>query len=126
MSIAKKVFLRVIPVVLVLMVVVSTNVFANGLFIDTNKLSTMDTGSGNLSSVNTAVYKVWNTVSLILQILAVAAIVFAGVRYMFASADGKADIKKQTIGLVVGAVLVFGASYIINFIVSVTSDVLKQ
>ena len=42
---------------------------------------------------------------------------------MFASANDKADIKKQTIGLVVGAILVFAASTIVNFIVNVTKDV---
>lgn len=121
MSTSKKIFLRVLPIVLVLMVVVSTNVFGFGSF-NTNQMQNLGNGS-SIASADKAVNKIWGTVTLILQILAVAAIVFAGVRYMFASADGKADIKKQTIGLIVGAVLVFGASMIVNFIVSVTSDV---
>lgn len=121
MSTSKKIFLRVLPIVLVLMVVVSTNVFGFGSF-NTNQMQNLGNGS-SIASADKAVNKIWGTVTLVLQILAVAAIVFAGVRYMFASADGKADIKKQTIGLVVGAVLVFGASMIVNFIVSVTSDV---
>ena len=121
MSTSKKIFLRVLPIVLVLMVVVSTNVFGFGSF-NTNQMQNLGNGS-SIASADKAVNKIWGTVTLILQILAVAAIVFAGVRYMFASADGKADIKKQTIGLIVGAVLVFGATMIVNFIVSVTSDV---
>ena len=68
---------------------------------------------------------IWQTVILIVQILAVAAIVFAGVRYMFASADQKADIKKSMIILVIGAVLVFGASTIISIIASTTAEVAK-
>lgn len=121
MSTAKKVFLRVIPVVLVLMVVATNTVFGFGNF-STGSMQNLGNGS-SIASADKAVNKIWGTVTLILQVLAVAAIVFAGVRYMFASADGKADIKKQTIGLVVGAVLVFGASMIVNFIVNVTKDV---
>ena len=121
MSTAKKVFLRVIPVVLVLMVVATSTVFGFGDF-DANKLQNLGDGS-SIGTADKAVNKIWGTVTLILQVLAVAAIVFAGVRYMFASADGKADIKKQTIGLVVGAILVFGASMIVNFIVNVTKDI---
>jgi len=124
MSTSKKIFLRVLPIVLVLMVVITSNVFANsGLFITTESLNDVNTGSNSLNTVDTAVKKTWNTVALVFQILAVAAIVFAGIRYMFTSADGKADIKKQTIGLVVGAILVFAASGIINFIVSITNEV---
>ncbi|MDD2627642.1 MAG: TrbC/VirB2 family protein [Clostridia bacterium] len=58
----------------------------------------------------------WNNFSFIVQILAIASVVFAGVRYMFASADQKADIKKQTIMLVLGAILVFGAVNIMEII----------
>lgn len=65
---------------------------------------------------------IWKTVTSIVQILAVAAVVFAGVRYMFASADAKADIKKQTVILIVGAVLVFGATYILGFVTKVTNS----
>ena len=122
MSTTKKVFLRVLPIVLVLMVVFTTNVFAFNSF-NTETINQSVSGGTGISSADKAIKNVWATVSLILQVLAVAAIVFAGVRYMFASADGKADIKKQTIGLVVGAILVFGASFIINFIVTITQEV---
>ena len=119
MSKSKKIFLRVIPVILVLMVFVSTNVFG---FSDFKANMTISTDS-NVGSVNTAVGKIWGTVTLILQMLAVAAIVIAGVRYMFAAPDAKADIKKQTVGLVVGAILVFAASGIVGFLVDVTNEV---
>lgn len=118
---SKKWLLRIVPVFLVLAVVLTTNVFAFGNF-STDKLENIGNG-GTISTADNAVKRIWGTVTLILQILAVAAIVFAGVRYMFASADAKADIKKQTIGLVVGAILVFGASMIVNFIINVTSEV---
>ena len=61
----------------------------------------------------------------IVQILAVAAVVFAGVRYMFASADQKADIKKSMGILAIGAVLVFGATVVLSFIQNATNQVLQ-
>ena len=104
------------------MLVVSTNVFAVSNMFDMSSLDTAVSGGSASTNATNAVQSIWKTVLLILQILAVAAIVIAGVRYMFASADAKADIKKQTITLVVGAVLVFGASGIINMITSISND----
>ena len=113
----------VIPVVLVLLVV-SNNVFAfNQMAVDKINEALKGDENGQLpvsASAKTSILKVWGTVLLILQILSVAAIVIAGIRYMFASAEGKADIKKQTIGLMVGAVLVFGASGIIGLTNDIT------
>ena len=118
---SKKILLAIIPVVLVLLVV-STNVFAVSNMFDMSSLDTAVSGGSASTNATNAVQGIWKTVLLILQILAVAAIVIAGVRYMFASADAKADIKIQTITLVVGAVLVFGASGIINMITSISND----
>ena len=87
------------------------------------KVNGLATGAG-VGSIDKSVNKVWSTVLTILQIAAVAAIVVAGVRYMFASADQKADIKKGMIGLVVGAVLVFAASTVVQFIVTATEDIM--
>ena len=114
----------VIPVVLVLLVV-SNNVFAfNQMAVD--KINSALQNAAPSASAQSSILKVWGTVLLILQILSVAAIVIAGIRYMFASADGKADIKKQTIGLMVGAVLVFGASSVIGLITNITSDIAPE
>jgi len=83
-------------------------------------------GTGNASGTITGkVGGIWATVSTVVQILAVAAVVFAGVRYMFASADAKADIKKQTVILIVGAVLVFGATFILGIVSSTTNELLE-
>lgn len=112
---SKKIFLRVLPIVMVLMVVFTTNIFAAkaGFGSFSNNMSVeANTSTKAVQSVN----KVWGVILTILQVAAIAAVVFAGVRYMFASADSKADIKKQMIWLVVGAILVFGASTVIGFL----------
>ena len=116
----------VIPVVLVLLVV-SNNVFAFDKM-NVDDINKALSGDDVIASASAAasIKKVWGTVLLILQVLSVAAIVIAGIRYMFASADGKANIKNQTIGLMVGAVLVFGASSVIGLITNITRDIAPE
>lgn len=67
---------------------------------------------------------IWATVADIVQIICVACIVFAGLRYMFASSDTKATIKKGLIYLVTGAVLVFGAVFIMSIIDTAAEKIL--
>lgn len=83
----------------------------------------MPSPNENIGRVNSSINKVWGSVTLILQIASVSAVVFAGVKYMFASADQRADIKKSMIFLVIGAIFVFGASTVINFIVRAFTDI---
>ena len=115
-----KKLLKVLPVVMVLCMVV-TSVFA----IDVpSSGSQLTGGQGGASTITGAAQGVWATVITIVQILAVAAVVFAGLRYMFASADQKADIKKSMGVLAIGAVLVFGATVVLQFIQNATNEIL--
>lgn len=114
----KKFMLRAIPVVFVVLALVSTTVSVMAVSNDT-----LYNPSGSIGSVDKAVGRIWGTVLTILQIAAVGALVYAGVKYMFASPDGKADIKQGMLGLVVGAILVFGASTVVKVIMSATNDV---
>ena len=118
---SKKIILTVLPILFVLMFVFTTNVFADVISTNFDEI----TGGTEIDSVTSTARNVWKTIAIILQIAAIAAIVFAGVRYMFASADTKADIKKQMVILVVGAVLVFGASTVVQFIMGITNEALN-
>ena len=69
-----------------------------------------------------SIKKVWGTILLVLQVMAVAAFCFTGVKYMFASADAKANIKDKMVGFMIGAVLVFGSTGVIDLIINLTSD----
>lgn len=113
-----KKLLKVLPVVMVVCMVL-TSVFA----ISVPGASDLSGGTAS-ATVSNAAKGIWGTVITIVQILAVAAVVFAGLRYMFASADQKADIKKSMGILVIGAVLVFGATLILNFITTATNEIL--
>lgn len=76
------------------------------------------------SGITVRASMIWNTFSYIAQILAIGAIVFAGVRYMFSSADNRADIKIQTAILVLGGAIVFAAVPLIKFIVDAVNELL--
>lgn len=51
--------------------------------------------------------------------IAVIILVWLGVKYIMASPDGKAEIKKQAFGYILGAVLLFGASWLVPLLKNV-------
>ena len=112
----KKFMLRVMPIVLVAVFVLGNVAWAAGDPFNP---------TGSVGSVDKMVNNIWWTVLTVLRILAVAAIVYAGVKYMFASAENKADIKSGMLGLVVGAILVFGASIVVDLIMKAANEAAK-
>ena len=114
---------KINKIMTVLMLVVVACAFVAPVFGVTYDPNVLDNASAASGDVETLVNNVWGTVSLVVQVLAIACVVFAGLRYMFASADAKADIKKQTVILVVGAILVFGATWLIQIIANATKDI---
>ena len=116
---SKKIMLKVIPVLfLVFMVFVSTS----GVFGVDPVAPTNGTSSSKISGLTG---NIWSTAVVVIQTVAIASIVLAGIRYMFAPADVKADIKSQTIILVVGAILVFAAVPIAKFISGAATEIIK-
>ena len=105
--------LIVIGVVVLIAILYLNNIFAFNDFTVEN-VNKVEGSVEGMDTANNAVRGIWGTVLLVLQICAVAAFVLAGVRYMFASADQKADIKKSMGVLAIGAVLVFGATTVLE------------
>lgn len=123
---SRKIFATVLPILMlvaVMFVSFAPSIMAAGNAI-VEKVNGLATGAG-VGSIDKSVNKVWSTVLTILQIAAVAAIVIAGVRYMFASAEEKADIKKGMVILILGAVLVFGASTVVQFILTASKEIMQ-
>lgn len=81
-----------------------------------------DTGVGKITS---PINKIFNTIVRILQILSIAGIILTGLRYMFTTDTlKKADFKESTMYLIIGMVIVFCASTVIDFIVNAAKDVI--
>lgn len=78
----------------------------------------------NTSDANKLVNNVWATVVSVGQIVCIAGIVFIGLKYMFSPADKKADIKNQSVVIVLGLMLATSALPIMQFIVNVGKDLL--
>lgn len=116
-----KKLLNILPVILIICMIL-TNIFAA----DINKVDDIlnTNGKPSVDKVENVAKNIWATILTIVQIFAVAAVVFAGLRYMFASADQKADIKKSMGILLVGSILVFSSTTIIKFIVAATEEAL--
>mgnify|MGYP005949306981 CR=1 FL=1 len=114
--------LGVIFMALILISCIINVTYASGEFTVEGINSELENTDISGSKAAQSVKKIWGTILLVLQVLAVAAFCFAGVKYMFASADTKANLKNRMVGLMVGAVLVFGATGVINLIVNVTKD----
>lgn len=112
-----KVGIKVLPVVLMIMLVLSPMVFAADI------ISTSISSSGTSTQTKIYISKIWDIVKMILQIAAIAAIIFSGVKYMFASADQKAEVKKSLGILALGAFLVFGATIFIDIILKIAEDI---
>ena len=115
-----KKIVKILPV-LVMVCLVFNSVFA----INADTLGDAISGGSGAEGITNTAKNIWDTVATIVQILSIAAVVFAGLRYMFASADQKADIKKSMGILAVGALLVFGATTILQLIAGAT-DVIEK
>ena len=112
----KKVLMVII--VLLIAVFITTSVYADkptGIY-DANQVS---------GELKTKFKDVWATISVLVQIGAIACVVFAGLRYMFAAPSEKADIKQGLIYLTIGAVLVFGATLIIDLVTSAGKTIMQ-
>ncbi len=94
-------------------------VLADGIDIPTG---TAPTATG----FKTTVSNIIGIVQFICYAAAVVLIVILGVKFMTASPDGKAEIKKSAVIYVVGAVLVFAAGLILNLIKNMTNTVVVE
>lgn len=112
----------IVGLLMIVVLVFTQNIFA----INTDQTPSNPYNPGSVNSqVATTTKNVWATVRVLVQIVSVACVVFAGLRYMFASSDQKADIKQGLIYLAIGAVLVFGATTVISFVAGSAEQILR-
>lgn len=77
------------------------------------------TGNTSASGVDGFVGKVYNTIMYIINFAAVGGIIYIGIRYMMAGADGKAEMKLKGIPIIMGIIMVYGTVNLINFILKI-------
>lgn len=83
----------------------------------------MNSSGNNLSfigsSVEVTAKTIYATVMYIMNFLAVGGIVYLGVRYMMAGAEGRAQLKTRGVPVVLGIIMVYATITFLNLIVSV-------
>lgn len=79
----------------------------------------------NVNSYDTAAAKIVGTINSVVKYLSFAGIAFVGIKYMFESSNGKADVKERLFPMVIGMALVYCASYFVDFIISVGKQALR-
>lgn len=74
------------------------------------------------TTFNGIIANVFSTLSFIANILAVGAVIYIGIRYIFAGATGKAELKGKSIHFLIGFILAFCSVTVLSYI----SEVIKQ
>lgn len=108
--------------VVLLILILASCFITNTVFAD--DINTVITGMKDIGKVNNAsgssIGKVINGIIKLIQIagsgISLLVVTILGVKYMMASANEKADIKKQAVPIVVGCVLLFAGSNIAGLI----------
>ena len=91
-----------------------------------NRYNNSNVQTGDVSNnIRTPIERTWGIILVVLQVASVSGVIFAGVRYMFASADQKADLKTSLVPLIIGMVIVFGASTVVGIVTDVFEDAFK-
>lgn len=89
-------------------------------------IPTGDAGGYKGTGLDSTASRIIGIVQFICYAAAVILIVILGVKFMTASPDGKAEIKKSAVIYVVGAVLVFAAGVILQVIQNVAGKTVQQ
>ncbi len=82
-------------------------------------------GSGDDAiKLEQTVGNIWATIAFVVQTLSIGCVVVLGIRYMFASADKRADIKNGLTMVVIGSVFVFCAATVARFIIDAGEEII--
>ncbi len=109
---------KMLKITLVTMIVLSVLLLLGGNILASGGVFTVPTGtstslSGKATTMGGVVLGLFQAVG---TVVAVVILVWLGIKYIMASPDGKAEIKKQAFGYILGAVLLFGAVWLVPLI----------
>lgn len=81
-------------------------------------------GFATATSMTTITNRIVATVTSVANMCAIMAIVIVGLKYMFTSADERAELKQRMLPLVIGLGLIYASAQILTFIVDVVGQLL--
>ena len=97
-------------------------ILAFGGGFDSNNIANV-APEGNTENLKAPIRRVSNTILLLIQIASIAGVIIMGIKYMYASAEQKASLKKSMLPFVIGIVFVFGASTVAQFVMTAFTEV---
>jgi len=68
--------------------------------------------------------RIFSTFTYIAQFVAVGVIIFIGIKYIFAGADGRSELKGKSIYFIIGIILVFATTNVLSFISKIINEAL--
>lgn len=77
------------------------------------------TGSTSATGYQNFATTIYNTIMYIVNVAAIGGIIYIGIKYMMAGADGKAEMKLKLIPVIMGIILVYGTLNFINVILDI-------
>ena len=80
--------------------------------------------SAGATSYTTVVARIFNTLTNIANFLAVGAVIYIGIRYIFSGAQGKAELKGKSGQFIIGIILAFCSVGFLNYISSLVKAIL--
>lgn len=126
----KRKYLIVISFMLVFILSFSILSYAEGGDLEGKIISSMSGVKDATVDTENGVGKVINIVIGLLQVagsgISIIVIVILGIRYMLASVEGKAEIKKQATPIVIGCILLFGAVNLMGAVENFATKILNN
>lgn len=80
--------------------------------------------SSSDASYKDMVGRIFSTFTYIAQFIVVAAIIYVGIKYIFAGASGRAELKGKSVYFIIGIILVFATTNVLSFISNIINDTL--
>ncbi len=111
--------------VLIIIATIATmmsTVFAEGA---SDVLGKLTGNTDAASAVTTTANNIVGIVQVICYAIAVIMLIYLGVKFITASPEAKADIKKSAIMYVIGAIIVFAAGTLLGVISNLSTNVVK-
>lgn len=109
--------LTTIATILLIISMGASVVYADGITPD--KLKPSYQGTGDIQTVGQKIMGIINTVGVV---IAVVILMILGIKYMMGSAEEKAEYKKTMIPYLVGAILIFASTTIVNVVYNIANS----
>ena len=117
-------FLSLITTMLLLLAIFATPVFASGIMGEVFNVSEVKPSISDADIRNMA-SEVLGIVKYVGVAIALGMVLYAGMKYMMSAANDKAELKNSSIRLVIGAIIIAGASVMFPALWDVFSKISK-